>query len=124
VRPILLSREDGAALISPASGKVRFSLVYPQSVSAQPLVADLNRDGTDDLLVVSSDALWGYRVVVDTGGSGGFVIVMVTLLIGSQLRLEFIKPVTRQDKPQEGAPMPEYIEAEKNRAFHDSTEVD
>ena len=81
MRPILLSGEDGAALISPASGKVRFSLVYPQSVSAQPLVADLNRDGTDDLLVVSSDALWGYLVVVETGRSGAFVIVVVTLLI-------------------------------------------
>lgn len=81
VRPILLSGEEGAALISPASGKVLFSVVYPQSVTSQPLLADLNGDGTDDLLVVSNDAIWGYRVVVETGRSGGFTIVVVTLLI-------------------------------------------
>jgi len=85
VRPILLSGEDGAALISPASGKVLFSVVYPQSVASQPLLADLNGDGTDDLLVVSNDAIWGYRVVVETGRSGGFTIVVVTLLIGVAL---------------------------------------
>mmetsp|Transcript_916 Transcript_916/g.1902 ORF Transcript_916/g.1902 Transcript_916/m.1902 type:complete len:1076 (-) Transcript_916:72-3299(-) len=85
VRPILLSGEDGAALISPASGKILFSVVYPQSVASQPLLADLNGDGTDDLLVVSSDAIWGYRIVVETGRSGGFTIVVVTLLIGVAL---------------------------------------
>ena len=85
VRPILLSGEDGAALISPASGKVLSSVVYPQSVTSQPILADLSGDGTDDLLVVSNDAIWGYRVVVETGRSGGFTIVVVTLLIGVAL---------------------------------------
>ena len=85
VRPILLSGENGAALISPASGKVLCSVVYPQAVTSQPLLADLNGDGTDDLLVVSADAIWGYRVVVETGRSGFFSIVVVTLLIGVAL---------------------------------------
>jgi len=85
VRPILLSGENGAALISPASGKVLASVVYPQFVSSQPLLADLSGDGTDDLLVVSDQAIWGYRIVVETGRSGGFVIVVVTLLIGVAL---------------------------------------
>lgn len=81
-RPILLSGEDGAAVMSPASGRVLCSIVYPQSVTSQPLLADLNGDGTDDLLVVSSDAIWGYRVVVETGRSGFFSLVVVTVLIG------------------------------------------
>ncbi|KAL3822435.1 hypothetical protein ACHAXA_007442 [Cyclostephanos tholiformis] len=85
LRPIILSGESGAALISPASGKVLASVVYPQSVSTQPLLADLSGDGTDDLLVASVDAIWGYRVVVETGRSGGFVLVVVTLLIGVAL---------------------------------------
>jgi hypothetical protein len=85
LRPIILSGENGAALISPASGKVLASVVYPQSVSSPPLLADLSGDGTDDLLVASDDAIWGYRVVVETGRSGGFVIVVVTLLIGVAL---------------------------------------
>ena len=83
VRPILLSGEDGAALISPASGKVLASVIYPQSVSAQPLLADMNGDGTDDLLVVSKDAIWGYVVATDfRGRSGGFVLVVISLVIG------------------------------------------
>ncbi len=85
VRPILISGEDGAALISPASGKVLCSVSFPQSVASQPVLADLTGDGTDDLLIVSNDAIWGYRVVVETGRSGGFVIVVVTLLIGVAL---------------------------------------
>lgn len=85
VRPILLSGEDGAALVSPASGKVLCSVVYPQTVASQPILVDLTGDGTDDMLVVSSDAIWGYRIVVETGRSGGFVIVVVTLLIGVAL---------------------------------------
>mmetsp|Transcript_7078 Transcript_7078/g.14642 ORF Transcript_7078/g.14642 Transcript_7078/m.14642 type:complete len:1026 (+) Transcript_7078:95-3172(+) len=82
LRPILLSGEEGAALISPASGRVLSSVTFPQHVTAQPLLGDLNGDGTDDLLVVSADGLWGYRVVVDSGISGFFRIVIVTLLIG------------------------------------------
>jgi len=82
VRPILLSGENGAALLSPISGKVLFSVVYPQGVSSQPLLADLDGDGTDDLLVVSNEAIWGYKIVVETDRSGGFVIVVVTLVLG------------------------------------------
>ncbi|KAL7519369.1 hypothetical protein ACHAWX_004136 [Stephanocyclus meneghinianus] len=85
VRPILISGEDGAAVISPASGKVLSSVVYPQTIVAQPLLADLNGDGTDDLLVVSADAVWGYRILVETGRSGFFSIVVVTLVVGVAL---------------------------------------
>lgn len=99
VRPILLSGEDGAALISPASGKVLCSIIYPQSVLSQPLLVDLTGDGTDDLLVVSNDAVWGYRVVVETGRSGGFVIVVVTLLIGVALAALMQKTNHRLGQP-------------------------
>ena len=36
----------------------------------------------DDLLVVSNEAVWGYKIVVETDRSGGFVIVVVTLVLG------------------------------------------
>ena len=82
LRPILLSADDGAVLISPTSGNVLASVVFPQLVKSQPTLADLSGDGTDDLIVVSDDAIWGYRIVVDTEQSGYFVIIVVTLLIG------------------------------------------
>ena len=98
VRPILLSGEDGATLISPSSGKILWSVVYPQSVSSQPLLADMNGDGTDDLLVVSSDAIWGYTIIVETGRSGGFVIVVVTLLLAVAISALIHKSNHRQGK--------------------------
>ena len=98
VRPILLSGEDGAALVSPTSGKILWSVVYPQSVSSQPLLADMNGDGTDDLLVVSSDAIWGYTIIVETGRSGGFVIVVVTLLLAVAISALIHKSNHRQGK--------------------------
>ena len=58
VHPIFLSGRDWAALIFPASGKVLFLIVYPQSVTLQPLLADLNGDIPDDFLVVGDDAIW------------------------------------------------------------------
>lgn len=99
VRPILLSGDDGAALISPASGKVLCSVVYPQNVASQPLLVDLTGDGTDDMLVVSKDAIWGYRIVVETGRSGGFVIIVVTLLIGVGLAALMQKTNQRPGHP-------------------------
>ena len=82
LRPILLSGEEGAALISPASGRVLSSVSFPQSVTSQPLLGDLNGDGTDDFYVVSADGIWGYRIVVDAKASGFFRIFVVILLTG------------------------------------------
>lgn len=84
-RPILLSGEEGAAVISPASGKVLSYVTYPQPAIMQPLLTDLNGDGTDDLLVVSKDAIWGYYIVVETDRSGFYSIVVVTLVVGVAL---------------------------------------
>lgn len=105
IRPILLSGEDGAALISPSSGKVLFSVVFPQSVTSQPLLVDMTGDGTDDLLVASSDAIWGYRVVVDTERSGGFVIMVVTLLVGVAIAALVNKSNHRQGQSRRSTDM-------------------
>ncbi|KAL7509610.1 hypothetical protein ACHAXN_006567 [Cyclotella atomus] len=85
VRPIVLSGEDKAAILSPANGKVLASVTFPQSAVGQPFLGDLNGDGTDDLCVVSKDAVWGYRIIVETGRSGFFSIVVTTLVIGVAL---------------------------------------
>ena len=79
-RPLLLSGENGAAVLSSA-GRVLSSVSYPQSARSRPVLADLNGDGTDDLLVVTEDAVWGYAIVVETGRSGGFTLAVVSLLV-------------------------------------------
>jgi hypothetical protein len=81
----VLSGEDKAAILSPANGKVLASVTFPQSAVGQPFLGDLNGDGTDDLCVVSKDAVWGYRIIVETGRSGFFSIVVTTLVIGVAL---------------------------------------
>ena len=85
VRPILISGEEGAAVISPVNGKVLSYVSYPQTAVAQPSLADLNGDGTDDFWVVSKDAVWGYCIVVETDRSGFFAIIVVTLVVAVAL---------------------------------------
>ena len=60
VRPILLLGEDRTVLLTSARGKVLFPMVKRQGVASQPVLVDFDGDGTDDLLVVSNDAIWGY----------------------------------------------------------------
>jgi hypothetical protein len=91
VRPILISGEDGAAVISPSNGRVLSSVTFPEPSLVQPLLADLDGDGTDDLCVVTAKALWGYKIVVETGRSGFFSIVVVTLVVGVALSALFQK---------------------------------
>ena len=85
MRPIIISGEEAAAVISPVNGKVLSYVSYPQTTVAQPSLADLNGDGTDDFWVVSKDAVWGYCIVVETDRSGFFAIIVVTLVVAVAL---------------------------------------
>jgi len=87
MRPILVMGENSMVLLSARQGKYLASATFPQVVSARPLIADLNGDGTADVLVWTADAFWGYQVRVRTGGSLAFRTVVGLVLMGLMLAL-------------------------------------
>ena len=81
-RPLLLSGETGMALLSANRGKVLAATKYPQTARGRPMLVDVSGDGTDDVIVVTNDALWGYHVVVTHGGASGSLLrILVGLLL-------------------------------------------
>lgn len=95
VRPVLVAGEDGLAILSAGRGRVLASASYPQAAASRPLLADVSGDGTSDLIVVSADGVWGYKVRVETGGSRFLRVAVGLLLLGigvAALRNKFGQP--------------------------------
>jgi hypothetical protein len=69
MRPILLVGDNSVALLSPMKGRVLATATFPQPSSRQPQLVDFDGDGTTDLLVTTTDAVWGYHIIVNTGAS-------------------------------------------------------
>ena len=90
LRPIVLAGDNSAVLLDPGSGNVlggsRSGLaMFPQPSRTKPRLVDFDGDGTEDLIVSSRDGIWGYKVVVTTGASGVFRIVVGLLMMGLML---------------------------------------
>ena len=85
--PILLIGENGMALLSNAKGAIMASAVFPQASQTRPVLVDVSGDGTSDVLVATKDAVWGYVVVVQTGASVLFRILVGLLFLGIALAL-------------------------------------
>ena len=86
-RPMLLTGENGMVLLSMRSGKVLADVSFPQTSLDRPIVADVSGDGTSDIMIRSADAIWGYHVVVQSGASTLFRILVGLLLMGMALAL-------------------------------------
>jgi hypothetical protein len=84
-RPILLAGENSLAILSARRGKVLASASFPQPSISRPVLADVNGDGTTDVLVMTTDAVWGYQVVVRTGAPVFLRIMTGLLLMGMML---------------------------------------
>jgi hypothetical protein len=84
-RPILLAGQNSVAIFAPKSGKLLAAAAFPQLSISRPIVLDLNGDGTSDLIYASSDAVWGYVVVVRTGASVLFQVVVGLLMMAIML---------------------------------------
>lgn len=84
-RPILLAGENSLAILSAKRGKVLASASFPQPSISRPVLADVNGDGTTDILVMTTDAVWGYQVVVRTGAPVFLRIMTGLLLMGMML---------------------------------------
>ena len=90
MRPIVLAGENSVALLSAASGRLLGSIAtFPQPSRTRPRLIDLDGDGTLDLLVSTTDAVWGYHIVVTTGASILFRIIVGLLIMG--LMLAFLR---------------------------------
>jgi hypothetical protein len=84
-RPILLAGENSLAILSARRGSVLASASFPQPSVRRPVLADVNGDGTTDVLIMTTDAVWGYHVVVRTGASIVLRIMTGLLLMGMML---------------------------------------
>uniref|UniRef100_A0A7S1CW18 Uncharacterized protein n=1 Tax=Cyclophora tenuis TaxID=216820 RepID=A0A7S1CW18_CYCTE len=90
IRPVLITGETGMTLVSAQGGSILAYTKYPQLVTrSRPVLVDVSGDGTDDVLVRSQDAVWGYHVVVTHGGGAStlFRICVGLLLMGMILAL-------------------------------------
>ena len=85
VRPILVAGEDGASILSAGKGVILSSLSYPQASVARPILADLSGDGTSDIIVISTDAVWGYKVSIRASSASFLRIVSGLLFMATAL---------------------------------------
>jgi len=86
-RALLLTGDNAMVLMSLRSGKVLAEASFPQTSLDRPIVADVSGDGTPDVIIRSADAIWGYHVVVQSGASTLFRIIVGLLLMGIALAL-------------------------------------
>ena len=84
-RPIVLTGDTSITLLSPRRGSVLATATFPQPAIRRPILVDFNGDGTSDVVVVTNEAVWGYRVKVRTGSSIMFRIVVGLLTLGLML---------------------------------------
>ena len=69
MRPILLSGDSKLSIFTSGGGRLLDKASFPQMIVGRPILADLNGDGTTDVLVTTIDGIWGYCVTVATGSS-------------------------------------------------------
>ncbi len=81
VRPILILGDNQMTIVSAGGGRVLASITFPQPAIAKPILADVNGDGTTDVLILTNDGIWGYIVKVN-GQSLIMSIAMSLLLLG------------------------------------------
>ena len=74
-------------VLSATSANVLASTNIPQRSLRRPILTDVSGDGVSDVLVTTADAIWGYQVIVRTGASIFFRIMVGLLLMGILLAL-------------------------------------
>ena len=85
VRPILLVGENSMAILSAKNGGVLSSAIFPQTSVARPILASVSGDKTTDVMILSSDAVWGFQIVVRPGAPIVLRVLVGLLLMGLML---------------------------------------
>jgi hypothetical protein len=65
LRPLLLTGDNSLAVMSVTTGNILASATFPQKSSLSPILADLSGDGSTDVMVLTKDGIWGYRIVIN-----------------------------------------------------------
>jgi len=87
IRPILLAGENGMAVLSVKTGEILASTAFPEKATVRPILADVSGDGSTDLLTISKEGIWGYRIVVHRGNPITLRIAVGLLLMALMLAL-------------------------------------
>ncbi len=67
LRPILLVGENSLAVLSVKNGNILALVPYPQTSNSRPVLGEVSGDGTTDVIVMSLDGIWGFRIQVQPG---------------------------------------------------------
>ena len=88
IRPILCMGNDEMIIMSSGGGRILANVPFPQLVVGPPILADIDGDGTTDILVMTKDAIWGYSVKI-IGRSFLIRISIAILVIGFLVAIIF-----------------------------------
>eukprot|EP01083_Nonionella_stella_P073722 199574_1 len=87
IRPIILSGDDKFAIFSSGRGQLLAVESFPQVAVAQPILTDLNGDGITDVVVLTTDGVWGYTVHITVDRSRFLLILNTVLMVAIGIAL-------------------------------------
>jgi hypothetical protein len=98
IRPVLLVGENSMAVLSVKDGRVLASASFPQTSMTRPVLAEVSGDGTTDVMILSTDAIWGFQISVKPGASIALRIMVGLMLMGLMLAVLRNRFGQRKDK--------------------------
>ena len=98
IRPIILAGENSLAVLSVKNGGVLASVQFPQTSTSHPVLAEVSGDGTTDVMIMSTDAVWGYQILVRPGSPVVMRILVGLLIMGLMLAVLANRSGKRKDK--------------------------
>jgi hypothetical protein len=81
ILPFVLSGDDKIALFTAGRGRLLGTATIPQVSVWKPILSDFNGDGTTDVIIVTTDGLWGYCIEIKSFGSMFLRIINVFLAV-------------------------------------------
>jgi hypothetical protein len=85
IQPLLLAGENSLAILSVKTGAVLASASFPQTSISRPILAEVSGDGTTDVLIFSTDGIWGIQLSVHAGSRVALRILTGLLFMGLML---------------------------------------
>jgi hypothetical protein len=85
IQPVLLAGENSLAILSVKTGAVLASASFPQTSISRPILAEVSGDGTTDVLIFSTDGIWGIQLSVYPGSRVTLRILTGLLFMGLML---------------------------------------